>query len=218
MGIRRKGGFAAGCAKSRDYSGPIFYTISQYQSEHSAAAPERLAIYSITSELQICNEHMAPVVPNSKGCKINHLINQVRSLSWTLSTQGGSMSETWRNLRLCCMRTHPRRDGTCAWRPWNAWLTSPIKLLICTLNSQFTGDPFLTTCINKLGLYAAGLFVSVITFLFSHQNQGGQTRLVDESEGALQEVDRFGRSFRSVRRDHQGDRRLLQKQRAHLAL
>ena len=149
--------------------------------------------------------------------KINNLINQARSLSWTLSTQGGSTSEMWRNLRLCCMRTHLRRDGTCDWRPWNAWLTSPIKLLICTLNSQFTGDPFLTTCIIKLALYA-GLFVLVITFLFSHQNQGGQTRLVDESKGTLQEVDGFGRSFRSVRRDHQGDCRLLQKQRAHLAL
>jgi hypothetical protein len=79
------------------------------------------------------------------------------------------------------MRTHPRRDGTCAWRPWNAWLTSPIKLLICTLNSQFTGDPFLTTCINKLGLYAAGLFVSVITFLF-------HIRIKEDKQGWLMRV------------------------------
>jgi hypothetical protein len=66
----------------------------------------------------------------------------------------------------------------------------------------------------------AGLFVLVndVFFLFSRQNRGGQTGLVDESKGALQEVGRSGRPFPSVRRDHQGDRRLLQKQRPHLAL
>jgi hypothetical protein len=112
------------------------------------------------------------------------------------------------------MRTHLRRDGRhlCLASMERLVDFADIELLLCALlNPQFTGDPFLTRCI-KLALYA-GMFVLVITFLFSHQNQGRQTRLVHESKEAL---DLFGRWFRSFRRDHQGGRRLLQKQRAHL--
>ncbi|CAL5093981.1 unnamed protein product [Urochloa decumbens] len=118
-----------------------WYGVSKTLAEKAAwdfAAEEGLQLVVLNPGLVL-----GPFLTPSVNASLNWFLqllseqaSQAKGLTWTC-TWATWMSETWPPLWSRCTRPHHRRDGTYAWSPLNAWLISPTKLLIFTLNSLF---------------------------------------------------------------------------------